>query len=326
MLGGVVYVACSCNQRAPSSPSHGSGPVGQAAPAIAVAPAPASAAVSAPTDAGADAPEPVGVHFRCASHDPLFEPGRIWTEERTSSATAVGPGGYMGQAWKGVKTSEQRLEKKILAMEGENVTRMRVRFLIDRDPEHADKDAPNHRTPYEGKTAILARREGEVDLEAETTPDRSSIELLRGRESELVPEMTGPRWRGDAPALAKTFRTIMGWRDQGVDREPPWGTAVLAATIPPAGSPFTDGRAFSVTGDARDESAALGHGGVWKIHVTGTLEVNPEGALLESRLTTRSVLTERLNHDCGRDQNQPCPWSVSLTTTTTTSFRVICDR
>ena len=303
-----------------------------AAPATAAGGAPDSAGVTAAVATDAAAPTPVmdaGVRENevastpLACGDDLFVVGRTWIEERTSSATATGPGGYMRQTWPGTKKTEQRPDKKILAMEGDAITRMRVRFVVDRDPDRASGGGPNDQTGIEGKTAVLVMQERTV-----SSPDATAdVEAgVSGREAEIAPEVYGARWRGDARARAAKFRNIEGWNEHTADAEPPWGAAVLSATPLPRTTPLTNARAFSVSADAHDEEAGLGHRAVSTIHVSGTILVGPDGALLESRLRTRSTTTERLNHGCGRHEAAPCPWSASATVITDATFRVVCER
>jgi len=311
----LVALGLACRkQTAGASPEGAS----TAAPVASVA-----SAASAPTaDAGAKATEPASKPFACG--DVLFVLGREWVEERTSSATSTGSGGVVGQVWRGAMKKERRLQKKILAMRGDAITRMRITFLVDRD---ADADA----VTLHGRSFIVA---------SAAPPDAVRVEDDNGTELDaptatpvaaVAPEMMSPRWLGDTHALAERLRVALRWyvhdprTTEGPDAGQPWGAATLSPTPTPARkTPHRDAQAFTVTGNASDVFVGMGHFAEFRIRVSGSIIASTDGALLESQLLTRSTVSERVNI-CGPRQLGPCPLSTTATTTTVESFRLQCS-
>jgi hypothetical protein len=263
---------------------------------------------------------------RLGCRDDLWRPGREWIEERTSSTTSVGPGGYMGQTWPGARKVKLRLEKKILAMKGDAITRLRVRFEVDRDPSRTDDESSDTPTELEGRAFIVTARGSEVGVDAVGSGerDREAAYIYRDDIATLVPEITGARWRGEGRALADRLRSHLGWSERASDAAPPWGNVVVTPAPAPRGALFADARAFAVTGDGHDESAGLGHWSTTSVHVSGRLLIRPDGTLVELQLTEHSAVTEGLNFGCGANQRSSCPGRRSATRTASESFRVLC--
>lgn len=252
--------------------------------------------------------EPPSTPFACDGD--LLVVGREWIEETTTTATATGTGGFMGQPWDGKRRSERRVRKKILAMDGDRVTKMRITFLVDHDADGA--------TDLDGKTFHF---DGD-----ELTPqgDDAKEALDRHRDEVLtVAQEMKERWRGDTRALATRFRTYIGWSEHEYEDTPPWGRVTIAPAF--TKPRYVGARAFSASGFATDTAVATGHLGRWRIHTAATIVVLRDGALGEAAVTTKSWLAERLNFGCGEHQTEPCAWSDTLLTTTVTSFRVLCD-
>lgn len=287
-----------------------------------------AAAETPHVDAGSTIAEPTSTPFKCS--DRLLVAGRSWVEERTSTETARGTAGYVGHVWEGAKKTERRIEKKILAASADAVTRMRVKFLVDRD-NRDDSDEPMtapRDTPWSGQTFLVestgagaARALGE---DGKALDEAQSEPVLA-----VVPEMTKPRWGGDAPALTVRLRTLLDWteKDPFSGDQPnegkSWGKPVATAA-PSKKTRYEAARVFIVAGNANNAFVGMGHSGDIRIHVSGSIVIGSDGALLESQLTTRDVTRERTNFGCGPQQAAPCPWTTSATITKVESFQVQC--
>jgi hypothetical protein len=310
-IGGLLLAACSHERAAPVARAEATAASTSssvpAAPPSTSTPPPAAAAPSATgADAGAlaSAAEPKSTALRCGEHP--FEIGREWIEtiDETEKPHGTQVGCYLFGTAETTKSSV-RLQKKILAISGGHVTKVRIKYLSDSAP-------PGEK--LEGVTAT-------VDLTADP-PRVEGAERKHEARIGADAQASFVAWpkSDDAKELERAFTTWRHMEPAGEMRKVK--TKVSKAAV--AGA-FPAARGFSAINDTNEESAGMCHSGESTAHLTGTVSVVDEVLVVDAQLTTAQKATEGTCQGCGPRNERPCPHVRCKDSLQTYTLHVQCE-